>query len=713
MGNTEKINILLVDDKPENLLALESILDNPDLNLIKATSGKEALSYILDYEFALILLDVQMPEMDGFETAELTRGFEKSKHIPIIFVSAINKEQKCVFKGYEAGAVDYLFKPIEPEILKSKVEIFINLYLQNKTIKKQSFELEQKITELNAAFLELQQQKDLIKNQADELVKKVKELKKAKQTAEEATQAKSEFLANMSHEIRTPMNGVLGTLNLLLDANLNSEQLEYAKMMQLSANSLLTIINDILDISKIEAGKLILEQVSFDLHQIIKNMMIMFTARASEKGLKMNCQIADDIVPTLIGDPGRLGQVLNNLLSNAVKFTAEGQIMLQVNLDENWKNEVSIRFQVEDTGIGIPHGKITYLFDIFTQADSTTTREFGGTGLGLSISKQLVEMMGGQIGVDSVIGDGSKFWFTTRFKKQVVAAETMSLPKVKNHNSSVSITKEKLIHQKLCSENYKRNFRLLLVEDNIVNQKVALKMLEKIGYQTEIADNGQIAIDVLETTHYDLVLMDVQMPEMDGYKATSIIRDKNSAVLNHDIPIIAMTAHTMKGDREKCLDAGMDDYIAKPIQREKLKIILDRWLFSEYSNVEESTINENQDNGNGKIFGRKALLEQLEGDDEFLNELVHAFIEQTPKHIDSIHDGITQNDFTLVERLAHTIKGSAGIISAASLQDAAWQLEKATKEGKTNNATDLLVSIETEFDKLKDCLNLHEQAVVC
>ncbi len=392
------------------------------------------------------------------------------------------------------------------------------------------------------------------------LEKAQSELTVSRDQAEEATKAKSMFLANMSHEFRTPLNGILGMTGLLLDTPLKNEQKEFADAIKYSGESLLYLINDVLDFSKIEAGRLQFEQVDFDLISTIQDIKTSFSFSVRNKDLKLEINIAPGFPTYVKGDPGRLRQILNNLISNAIKFTEHGTVEVNLSCLKQTESDIELYFEIKDSGIGISQEVINHLFTEFSQADASTTRRYGGTGLGLSICKGLVEQMSGRIGVESTIGSGSRFWFSIHL-----------LPVVKEAHQDISsepATLTPLIN---------KPWRILVAEDNQVNQVIAVKMLGKLGLRADVVANGKEALDALQNRPYDLILMDCQMPEMDGYEATGQIR-RGNILLNNKIPIIAMTANAMKGDRERCLAAGMNDHISKPVSLKKLDDILRKWI---------------------------------------------------------------------------------------------------------------------------------------
>jgi signal transduction histidine kinase/ActR/RegA family two-component response regulator len=391
------------------------------------------------------------------------------------------------------------------------------------------------------------------------------ELRRAKEAAEEASIAKSRFLANMSHEIRTPMNGVLGMLELLLDGPLSPKQQEFAETARTSAESLLESINEVLDFSKIEAGRFELDEVDFDLEASLRPFNRLMEAKALAKGLKYTFALDPAVPPGLRGDPGRLRQILTNLVGNAIKFTERGHVGVSVGLAAPVGEAVSLRVEVTDTGIGVPLDRLPELFEPFTQADTSTTRQYGGTGLGLTIVKELVTLMGGHVEVHSAPGEGATFVVTVALRPPASDAWTRS---VLDTAATQALELPRLAEGQA----------VLVAEDNATNRAVALHMLERIGVRADAVANGNEAVAALARRRYALVLMDVQMPELDGFEATRVIREPTSDVLDHTVPVVAMTAHALKGDRERCLQAGMNDYVAKPISRASLIRALARWL---------------------------------------------------------------------------------------------------------------------------------------
>lgn len=532
------------------------ILANIKYEIDHAYQGEEAIRKVAEAAengdpYTLVFMDVRMPPgMDGIEAIQ--KIWKKYPYTEMVICTAYSDYSwdEIVRNLGSTDKLLFMKKPFDATALKqTALTLTTKWHLQQESID-YTEKLENEVQE-----------------RTKELRNLVEDFKKMKDKAEKATAAKSAFLANMSHEIRTPMNGVMGMNDLLLETNLTDEQRELSSMVKKSAKSLLRVINDILDFSKIEAGKMRIEKVPIQLRDFVKEIVQILSFSTNDKGLAIEYTIDEKIPAYLLGDPVRIRQILMNYGGNAVKFTNKGSVSFHAELLEANNGLYTIKFSVKDTGLGIPTEKQKDIFDSFTQGDPSTTRKYGGTGLGLAICRQLAELMGGEVGVESEPDKGSTFWFRITLEEGRPEEADAHLPHSNNVNTPLNLSNK---------------LKILIAEDNQINQIVAKKILEKEGFEVDIVDTGKKALEAVRQNNYAFVFMDIQMPEMDGYEATREIRKIENNSDRHT-PIIALTASAMEEDRERCLDAGMDEYLAKPIEKEELIRVLKNTARSLYN----------------------------------------------------------------------------------------------------------------------------------
>ena len=693
---SELIKVLLIEDDEDDYILTRELLTE-----VKA--GKYTLDWASSYEEGLIvakrrehhvcLVDYRLGERSGVDLIRAAREFGLTT--PMILLTGQGNHEVDV-EAAQAGATDYLVKDETPA---ARLERTIRYAVELNT---ERCRAEEKLAERMLIEVELEQARD---------------------AALESVRLKSEFLANMSHEIRTPMNAIIGMTELVLETDIDERQRSYIDTIASSAESLLTIINDILDFSKIEAGMLSFETINFDLRFTVEGVLELMAERLRAKELEMVLLFDADVPTKLCGDPTRLQQILTNLVGNAVKFTECGEVIISVSKESETDERVTIRFDVKDTGIGISQDDQKMLFAPFVQADGSVTRRYGGTGLGLAIAKQLVEMMSGTISIASEPAKGSTFTFTACFIRQASQEPEARQGDVEFKNVRVlrdrfSIgvsgktpgdrrTKKLITQHSLNETNVSLGQSVLLVEDNEVNQTVAWDQLAKLGYKVEVASNGQEALDALALRRYDVVLMDCGMPVMDGYTATARIREREGE--SEHTPIIAMTAHAMNGDREKCLAAGMDAYISKPVKRKTLEAI----FATLFGNDNLSAIQHVPSVPNitppadDLSLVAVACLKDIASSPEKLRHIINLYLRHTGERLEELKIAIKQESAGDVYAIAHKCLGSSSTCGMTAIIPALTELQRMGKTGDLDGAADQFNAAQVAFQKLKPFLELY------
>jgi signal transduction histidine kinase len=576
-------HLLIVEDSPTQAALLQHDLERASFTVTYARNGAEALQLLRTEEFSLVLSDIVMPSVDGYQLCRAIKANPRTSGLPVVLLTSL-ADPLDVIQSLEAGADNLLRKPYDRNKLIGRIEsILLHHRVRSSAGAKAGVELlflgrrftitserEQILDLLVSTFEDLVETNAQLRGREEQLAQAHEELSAAHAKALEATRLKSEFLATMSHEIRTPLNGVIGMTEILLDSDLDEKQTSYLETIRRSGHTLLDILNDILDFSKIEAGRVDLESIAFDPRAIATEVGDLMSELARRKGLDLTVVVTPEVTTAVLGDPGRLRQVLLNLVGNAVKFTEQGEVVLRVAPAGSLPStgEAVVRFEVVDTGIGIDAEQQSLLFQRFSQADAGTTRRFGGTGLGLAISNKLVRLMGGDLRVESELGQGSRFWFELPFPRADEPASPV--PEGPGGERPASVATD------LASREEARSTEpVLVVDDNPVNGQVAALMLNRLGLRAEVVGSGLEAVEAVSRNGYSAVLMDCQMPGMDGYEATTRIRHLDGA---DDVPVIAVTASATKEEERRCRAAGMRGFLAKPITLERLADVLSEFV---------------------------------------------------------------------------------------------------------------------------------------
>ncbi len=615
--------VLVVDDNPVNPRLLTSILHGANYQVLTAGNAEEALQLIENQVPDIILLDVMMPGMDGFSLCRKLKSDDKFADIPLIFITSLSQQEDIV-EGFNAGGNDYIVKPFNRQELLARVRNHLHMYNM------------------------LRENKRLIA------------------LSEDASRSKTEFLASMSHEIRTPMNAIIGMAEVLNDTTLTEEQRDFVRIFRTAGESLLAIINDILDLSKIEAGQTESENIDFHLPSLLDSVASILSVRATERNVNISIDIHPDIPSGLRGDPTRLRQILINLIGNGVKFTENGTVEIFVKKD----SETELLFSVKDDGIGIPADKQQLIFESFTQADSMTTRKYGGTGLGLTICQKLTRLLGGEIWLNSEPGVGSTFFFT--FPLHPALTDTTPASEESEPTEKCELLKDA---------------HILLVDDNEDNRNLLCLYLRNTPFTLKSAENGRDAVELFKKTHFDIVFMDLEMPIMDGYEATRQLRKWEESEKLAATPIVALTAHAFVRFKKKCMEAGCNDYLTKPVRRNTLINCISKHL--QMDTTPSQDVPEIQPDNNDPATIRL---------NHKIKKLIPRFLSNKKEDAKQLLHSLEAGDFEALIQQAHTIKGTSWMYGFKYLGDTCLELEQAAKAKDSKQAHGLIKKISTHLD---------------